>query len=166
MRYLMIGIAALGLLAPELVMAQDRVVRSFSIAKIGELMGMMGGTVGAAQAGQEEGDIEAVLTYASGDTAQIVARNCEPGSSLVERVCSHFILLKTFQMKDARTAAAFSAGFDAPWYADTAYGNTFEIRRMDWISNGVTTAHLGSTLGEFSEGIRKLKPEVEMANGR
>lgn len=151
---------------PEAAMAQSEVIESFSMTDIGELMDSIGGTMSEVSEGEEPGDLEAFVTYASGDTAFFRAMNCEAGEMIKQRQCAYFSLTKAFEMKSAKAAEALSLDFDAAWYADLASENWFIIRRMDWISNGVTRQHLGAALFEFSEGISNARRAVAEADRR
>lgn len=159
------AVAALAVSMPGLAQAQEQIIRSFMLEDISEFMGMMNGSMAAVQAGERPGDIEATLTYENGETADFMAMNCEPGDAVMRRACTHFLITKDFEMKSAQIARALSARFDAAWYADTTFENIFVLRRMDWISNGVTPGHLGSALFEFSIGIDMTREMVVEANG-
>ena len=151
---------------PEAAEAQSEVIHSFSMTDIGELMGSIGGTMSEMSEGDEPGDLEAFVTYATGETALFRAMNCEAGGTIKERQCAYFSLTKAFEMKSASAAEALSLDFDAAWYADLASENWFIIRRMDWISNGVTRQHLGAALFEFSEGVSNARRAVADADRR
>lgn len=154
---------------PVTATAQDfdnGVIRSFSMQDIGGIMEMMGGAMADVSEGPRDTDLSTVLTYEDGTTVDFMAMNCEPGPYVMARACTQFRISKAFEVKDAATASALSAEFDANWYGDHAIGNLFELRRMDWISNGVTPRHLGAAIDEFQLGVARAREEVERVNGR
>ena len=137
--------------------AQDRVVRSFTLADIGQIMEVIGGSMGEVAPDAQPGELEVTLTYGDGETAIFRGINCAAGDVPSARACTHFALIKAFELPSARAASDLSAKFDAAWFADSAEDRTFTIHRMDWVVNGVTLGHLGAAIDEFGRGVAVVR---------
>lgn len=147
------------LLSFTLAAAQERVVRSFTLADIGQIMEVIGGSMGEVAPEAREGELEVTLTYSDGETATFRGMNCAPGDVPAARLCTHFALIKAIELPSARAATDLSARFAAPWFADSAEDRTFTIHRMDWVVNGVTLGHLGAAIDEFGRGMAMVRDQ-------
>lgn len=147
------------LLSFTLAAAQDRVVRSFTLADIDQIMEVVGGSMGEVAPDAQQGELEVTLTYSDGETAIFRGINCAPGDVPSARVCTAFALIKVFELPSARAASDLSANFDAAWFADSAEDRIFTIRRMDWVVNGVTLSHLGAAIDEFGRGVAVVRDQ-------
>ncbi len=142
------------------------IIRSVTAADIRQLMGELGGSASTASAPESEAgsdapsEIVVLLTYSSGMTASFFGMNCGPAERIEHRQCTHFMLSKTFEFQDADTAALAAQAFNMLWYSTESDGSQMYLRRMDWISNGVTRDHLQSALEEFGNGLVTVSNEL------
>lgn len=144
----------------------SEIIRSFTATDIRQMMEELGGSTGTASVPESETDIDALaeivvpLTYSNGTTAKLLGMNCNSAERVEHRRCTHFLLTKHFEFRNAETAALAARAFSMLWYSTESDGSQMELRRMDWISNGVTRAHLTSALEEFGKGLVTVSNEL------
>jgi hypothetical protein len=142
------------------------IIRTFTATDIGQMMEELGGSadnVSAPISGSDTHELAEIvvpLTYGSGTTANLFGMNCDSAEPIENRQCTHFLLTKRFEFRNAEIAALAAQAFNMLWYSTEADGSQMEIRRMDWISNGVTRDHLQSTLEEFGLGLVRVSNEL------
>jgi len=126
----------------------------------------LGGSVGTASEPVSEAETDALaevvvpLTYSNGTTANLFGMNCATAERIESRQCTHFMLTKRFEFRNAEIADLAARAFNMLWYSTESDGSQMELRRMDWISNGVTRDHLQSALEEFGNGLLKVSNEL------
>ena len=139
----------------------SEIIRSFTATDIRQMMEELGGSAGAATVPESETDVDALaevvvpLTYSNGTTANLFGMNCDTAERIENRQCTHFMLTKRFEFRNAEIAELAARAFNMLWYSTESDGSQMELRRMDWISNGVTRDHLQSALEEFGSGLVK-----------